>query len=342
MTIDSQLLTQDISTILQLGLLGFLGAMLLTPIFTHFAFKHNLWKKKRTTDVSGKALKVMKKISTRKRKVPTMAGLIIVTSVTAVTFLLNLDRGQTWLPLAALIGGGFIGLIDDFINVRGDGKGVSGINAPIKFLLLALVSLLAAWFFYYKLGYTSVYVPFYGELSLGIFIIPTFMLAVISTGNAVNISDGLDGLAGGLLLSSFFAFGIIALLQGNIGIAGFCATICGSLVVYMWFNIPPARFFMGDIGSFSMGTTLGVIAMLTNTLLLLPVIGFVFVIEAGSSLLQILSKKFRGGKKLFTVAPLHYNLVTKGWPKTKVTMRLWLIGLFFANIGIALFVNGNY
>lgn len=340
--IEDAFFTDQVARSLLLGMLGFLLAMTLTPIYTYFAYRYGFWKKKRTHDAQGKELKVMKKLSVRKRRVPTMAGVIMLVSAVFITLLFNLSREQTWLPLAALVGGGTVGLLDDIINVRGDGTGVAGLRAPIKFFMITAVASAAAWFFYYKLGYTTVHVAYLGDVSLGVFIIPLFILAVVSTGNAVNISDGLDGLAGGLLLTAYGAFGLIALLQGNYGIAGFCFTVCGTLLSYMWFNIPPARFFMGDVGSFSLGTALGVVAMLTDTLVLLPIIGFVFVVEAGSSMLQLLSKKYRDGKKIFRVAPIHYHFEAGGWPRTKVTMRFWLIGLCFAVIGVTVALTGGY
>jgi phospho-N-acetylmuramoyl-pentapeptide-transferase len=313
--------------------------MLLTPIYTYFAYKHKLWKQHRTQSTTGEALQVISKMRI-KRNVPLMAGLITIASVTIITVLLNLDRQQTWLPLAALLGGGLIGLIDDIINVRGKGGGVAGLRAPIKFAMIAGVAAIGAWFFYYKLGYTTVHIPFVGDWALGWLLIPLFILVVVSTGNAVNISDGLDGLAGGLLMSAYGAFGVIAVLQGNFGIAAFCMTTVGALLAYIWFNIPPARFFMGDVGSFALGTALGVVAMLTNTLFLLPIIGLVFVAEAGSSLLQIFSKKVFH-RKIFIAAPLHHHLEAGGWPKTKVTMRFWVIGQVCAALGIILALTGG-
>jgi phospho-N-acetylmuramoyl-pentapeptide-transferase len=172
-------------------------------------------------------------------------------------------------------------------------------------------------------------------------LIPLFVLAVVSTSNAVNISDGMDGLSGGLLTSAYGAFGAIALLQGNYGLAGFCLTVVGALISYLWFNIAPARFLMGDVGSFSLGTALGVVAMLTNTLLLLPIIGLVFVAEAGSSLLQILSKKILH-RKIFIAAPVHHHFNALGWEKTKITMRFWLIGQLCALVGLIVAVVGGY
>lgn len=332
--------TEDITMILLLSFASFLVAMALTPLYAHFAYKHKLWKKHRSHSTTGEVLKVISSLRI-KRDVPLMAGLISVASISIITIVANLDRAQTWLPLVALLGGGAVGLLDDIINIKGMGGNVAGLRAPIKFGMITFVATLAAWFFYYKLGYTSIHVPFIGEWTLGLLIIPLFVLVVVSTGNAVNISDGLDGLAGGLLTSAFSAFGVIAALQGNIGIAGFCFTVVGALLAYIWFNIPPARFFMGDVGSFAFGTALGVVAMLTDTLFLLPIIALVFVAEAGSSLTQIISKKTRH-KKIFIAAPIHHHFEAKGWPKTKVTMRFWIIGQVCATLGVILALIGGY
>lgn len=331
---------QEVTSILLLSFLAFCIAVLLTPIYTHFAYKHKLWKRHRTHSTTGEELKVISKLRI-KRTVPLMAGLITVITVAAVTVAFNLDRQQTWLPLAALLGGGLVGLIDDIINIRGKGGTVAGLRAPIKFAMIVAVAAIGAWFFYYKLGFTEVHIPFAGDIVLGWLLIPAFILVVVSAGNAVNITDGLDGLAGGLLISAYGAFGIIAGLQGNTGIAAFCLTIVGALLAYIWFNIPPARFFMGDVGSFSLGTALGVVAMLTDTLLLLPLIGLVFVAEAGSSLMQILSKKLFH-RRIFISAPVHHHLEALGWPKTKVTMRFWIIGQVCAVVGIIVALVGGY
>jgi phospho-N-acetylmuramoyl-pentapeptide-transferase len=338
--IETDIFSDELTKMLLLGLIGFIVAMALTPIYTYYAYKYNFWKKKRTTAATGEKLEVIAKLSTRKRRVPTMAGVIMVVAAAIVTLIFNLSREQTWLPLAALAGGGFVGLLDDIINVRGDGSGVAGLRTSVKFGLITLVAAIGAWFFYYKLGYSTLHVPFFGDLTFGLFIMPIFVLAVVSTSNAVNISDGLDGLAGGLLTTSYAAFGIIAALQGNYGIAAFCMTVAGTLLAYVWFNIPPARFFMGDVGSFALGTSLGVVAMLTDTLLLLPIIGLIFVLEAGSSLLQILSKKLFH-RRIFIAAPLHHHLEAGGWEKTKVTMRFWIIAQACALIGITVALVGG-
>ncbi len=276
-----------------------------------------------------------------KRKIPTMAGIIAVVSITTITFVFNLDRAQTWLPLAALVGGGAVGLLDDIINIRGQGIGVAGLRSSLKFLMITALAATLGWFFYVKLGYDGVHIPFIGGIALGWLIVPLFVLAVVSTSNAVNISDGLDGLSGGLLMSSYSAFGVIALLQGQVLLAGFCFTVVGALLSYLWFNIHPARFFMGDVGSFAYGTALGVVAMLTNTLFLLPIIGALFVVEAGSSLIQITSKRLFH-RKVFLSAPIHHHLEAIGWPETKVTMRFWVIANVTAVVGIMLAIAGGH
>jgi phospho-N-acetylmuramoyl-pentapeptide-transferase len=333
-------LTEETVTIVLLGVLSFCLAMLLTPIYTHFAYKHKWWKRHRTHSTTGEALTVIAKMRI-KRTLPLMAGIVTIVAIVAVTFAFNLSRNQTWLLLAALIGGGAVGLIDDIINIRGGGGAVAGLRAPLKFGMMTVVAAVAAWFFYYKLGFTSIHVPTLGDVHIGLLLIPLFMLVVVSTSNAVNISDGMDGLAGGLLTSAYGAFGVIAIFQENFGIAAFCFTVVGAILAYLWFNIPPARFLMGDVGSFGLGTALAVVAMLTDTLLLLPIIGLLFVAEAGSSLIQIFSKRvFR--RKIFIAAPLHHHLEALEWPKTKVTMRFWVIGQVCAFIGVVLALAGGF
>lgn len=338
-----QLLTEEMIHVFSLSVAGFLLAMLLTPIYTFFAYRYRFWKTQRTNAVTGEKLKVFNKLHETKirRNIPTMAGIIAVVSVVVITLLFNLDRRQTWLPLAAFLGGAFVGLIDDYLNIFGSNRKDAGLRSPVKFALITLIGAFLGWFFFAKLGVDSLHIPFVGTLHLGWMIVPLFTFAVVATGNAVNISDGLDGLAGGLLSISFGTFGVIALLQENFMIAGFCFTVVGALLSYLWFNIYPARFFMGDVGSFAYGASLGVVAMLTNSLLLLPVIGLLFVVEAGSSALQIISKKFFG-RKIFISAPIHHHLEAKGWPETKVTMRFWVIACVTGFIGFLLALAGGH
>jgi len=341
--ITQTILTEELSSIVLLSVASFLVAMALTPVYTFMAYRYKFWKKQRKTSTTGEALEIFTKLHAKKfeRSIPTMAGAIGVLAIIVVTLTLNLDRSETWLPLAALVGGALVGLLDDVINIRGDGTGVAGLRSSIKFMLIIAIGVALGWFFFAKLGYTSVQVPYIGSFDVGIFIIPLFAFVVTATGNAVNISDGLDGLAGGLLIASYGAFGLIALLQGNFLLAGFCLTVIGALLSYLWFNIHPARFFMGDVGSFAYGVSLGVVAMLTNSLLLLPVIGVLFVVEAGSSLIQIVSKRFFK-RKIFISAPIHHHLEAIGWPETKVTMRFWVISFVSAFFGVLIAMSGGH
>ncbi len=335
-------LTHELTICFILSVSTFMLAMLLTPFYTYFAYRYKFWKKQRTTSTDGEKLEVFNKLHADKfkRNIPTMAGIISVVAISTITFSLNLDRGQTWLPLAALIGGSLVGLLDDVINIKGQGKGVAGLRSGLKFAMIIAIGLTLAWFFFTKLEASSIHIPFAGDWELGWVMVPVFAFVVVATSNAVNISDGLDGLAGGLLLMSYGAFGIISIFQAQFILAGFCFTVVGALLSYLWFNIYPARFFMGDTGSFAFGTSLGVIAMLTNSLFLLPIIGIVFVVEAGSSLIQITSKKYFG-RKVFISAPVHQHLEAIGWPETKVTMRFWIIGAVAAFVGILLALAGG-
>lgn len=336
-------LTQGLTGTFLLSVGAFLLAMFLTPIYTFLAYRYKFWKKQRSTSTTGEKLEVFTKLHAAKfkRNIPTMAGVIGVISIFVVTFFFNLNRAETWLPLAALVGGGAVGLLDDIINIRGNGSGVAGLRSGLKFAMITILALALGWFFYVKLGYDSVHIPFIGDIALGWLIVPLFVFAVVATSNAVNISDGLDGLAGGLLAISYGTFGVIALLQEHILLSGFCFTVLGALLSYLWFNIYPARFFMGDVGSFAFGTSLGVVAMLTNTLFLLPIIGIIFVIEAGSSLIQIFSKRIFH-RKVFLSAPIHHHLEAKGWPETKVTMRFWVIACVAGFTGVLLALAGGH
>lgn len=331
-----------LSRIASQAVLAFVVAMILTPIYTKVAFKHQWWKKAREKSTTGEIAAIFRKLHLAKHEahIPTMAGLITVMAITIVTVGFNLSRSQTYLPLAALIAAGAVGMLDDIINIRGTGKGKAGLRTRVKFLLITAVALIGGMYFYYKLGYNLVHIPAVGDFSIGMLYIPLFVLVVVSTANAVNITDGLDGLSGGLLATAFSAYGVIAYFQTNYGIAAFCAAVVGAVLAYTWFNIYPARFLMGDVGSFALGTALGVVAMLTNAVVVLPIIGAVFVIEAGSSMLQILSKKLLK-RKIFIVAPLHHHFEALGWPETKVTMRFWVLGQIAGAIGLILGLLGN-
>lgn len=344
-TLQIAVQTETLIRMLLLGFMGFLVSMLITPIYTTIAYKYQWWKKPRANATTGERAKIFNQLHKDKfkRQFPTMAGIVFVLSAALVTICFNLSRPETWLPVAAFAGAACVGLIDDIINLRGSAAGkTGGLSAKLKLGLMTLVSLIGGWFFYFKLEYDSIMVPIIGvDWHIGWLIIPLFVLVVVSTANAVNISDGLDGLAGGLTVTAFGVYAIIAMFEQRFGVAGFCMTVVGALLSYTWFNIYPARFMMGDVGSFALGTALGVVAMLTDTVLLLPIIGLVFVAEAGSSLLQIASKRLRGGKKIFKIAPIHHHFEASGWPETKVTMRFWIVGQVSGALGLVLFFVGN-
>jgi len=336
---------REITSLSRVGVLAFaslLLSLLFVPIYTRLGFKYKLWKQPRETAITGEKAPIYHKLhaAKHKRNIPTMGGTVMILAVAIVTILFNFSRSQTWLPLFILVAAGIVGLFDDYLNIRSEGLGIAGMRGKIKFLLILGIALLGSLYFYYKLGYNMIHVPAVGDFSIGWLYVPLFILVVVSSANAVNITDGLDGLSGGLVSTAFAVYAVIAYFQGNYGIAGFCATIVGSFLTYTWFSIYPARFFMGDSGSFAFGTTLGVIAMLTNTVFVLPIIAAVFVMEAGSSAIQILSKKIFK-RKVFLSAPLHHHLEAIGWPETKVTMRLWVIGQVAGAMGLILGLLGN-
>lgn len=341
-TLHISITVHNLVVILSLGFFSFLLSMLLTPLYTTAAYNKQWWKRMRSDDWSGQASTVYSSLHAEKHKrnIPTMAGIIFVLAIALVTLLSNMNRGQTWLPLAGMLGAAAIGLIDDIMNIRSNG-GVAGMGVRLKLGLHSLIALIGGWWFYAKLGVHSIYLPGIQEWHIGIGVILLFVLVVIATANSVNITDGLDGLAGGLLVASFSAYAIIAIVEGKFALAGFCITVIGALLSYTWFNIFPARFLMGDVGSFALGTALGIIAMQTNTVYVLPVIGAVYVVETGSVIINRLSRKLRQGKKVFLSSPIHHHFEAMGWPETKVTMRFWILGQLAAVFGLIIFLLGR-
>ncbi|HSW85064.1 MAG TPA: phospho-N-acetylmuramoyl-pentapeptide-transferase [Candidatus Saccharimonadales bacterium] len=339
-TLHIVITTHNLIHILALGFFSFLISMIITPAYTTLAYEHQWWKRQRTNAWSGGTATVYQKLhaAKHKRNIPTMAGLIFVISISIVTLISNLSRGQTWLPLAGLIAAASIGLVDDVMNIGSLGRGVAGMTARTKFGLYSLVVLVGGWWFYAKLGVHSIYLPVINQWHIGVFVIALFWLVVIATAMSVNITDGLDGLAGGLLTSSFVAYAIIAALEHKFALSGFCLTVVGSLLSYTWFNIYPARFFMGDTGSFALGTALGIIALQTDTIYVLPIIGAVYVMETGSVIINRVSRKLRQGKKVFLSSPIHHHFEALGWPETKVTMRFWILGQVASVLGLLVFL----
>lgn len=316
-----------------LSSLSFVLAIIWTPIFTDFLFKNKLGKRIRQTGFDESSAPIYYSLHKGKENTPTMGGILIWVTVAVITLSLNLSRSGTYLPLFALVATGIIGAIDDFLNIVGIGPNRGGLRFRHKFPLYIAIAAVGAWWFYTKLGWNVFHVPGLGDYVIGFWYIPLFIAVLVFTAFAANETDGLDGLVGGVFATSYAAYALIALTQGKIELAVFCGTVMGALLAFLWFNIYPARFFMGDTGSMALGMTLGVVAFLTNQVAVLPIISAVLVIEAFSVIIQIGSKKFRK-KKVFLSAPIHHHFEALGWPETKVTMRFWVISGVTATTGL--------
>ena len=266
---------------------------------------------------------------------PTMGGVLVLGTVLVVTVALNLvHRYSILLPLGLLIGCGLLGAVDDLLNLVGGTT--MGITARFKFFWQLVMAGAAAFVLHYVLDLTSVYIPFVGKFNIGGWYLPIAVFWIVAFSNAVNITDGLDSLAGGTLALAFAAFGFIAFLQQQAYLVTFCFTITGAMMAFLWFNAHPAQVFMGDTGALALGATLGVVALMTGQWLLLPVVGIVFVAEVSSVALQVIYFKLTKGKRLLRMSPLHHHFELGGWSEPQVTQRLWLIGAVAAMIGIAL------
>jgi len=340
--------------ILGIAALSFIIALFVTPILTHFLYKYKLGKKIRNEGTTP----IFSALHKKKEGTPTMGGILIwltVVFIILAIFLLSrlfpdtifsdfnfLTRGQTLLPLGILLFAAIIGLIDDLIGVSKIGGRGKGLRVRTRLLIYTIIAAVGAYWFYFKLDWDLIHVPFVGDFNIGLWYIPIFLFIIIATAFSTNQTDGLDGLDGGILLVAFSTYAVISYSQGRLELATFCGAIVGALLAFLWFNIYPARFFMGDTGSMSLGITLGVIAMLTNSLFFLPFIGFILVIESSSTIIQVVSKRVRH-KKVFLSAPIHHHFEAKGWPETKVTMRFWIIAGVVAAIGLILFfINNNF
>ncbi|MFA5931838.1 MAG: hypothetical protein WC793_00455 [Candidatus Paceibacterota bacterium] len=331
---------------------AFFLALLLTPVATHFFYKYKMWKKySRNED----KITEFKKIHNEQEELrtPRVGGIIVWFSILLTTLIFYLvailfpsintekinflSHNQTLIPLLTLLLGSLIGLSDDLIQIYGTGKIARDDKSWRKWkaLLVTLVAFLIGLWFFYKLGMTGIHIPFGGEIYVGIFIIPIFMIVALATFSG-GVIDGIDGLSGGVLASIFAAYSVIALANNQIDIATFCGVTTGAILAFLWFNIPPARFYMGETGIMGLTIMLATIAFLTDSVFILPIVAFPLVISSGSVILQLLSKKFRNGKRLFKLAPIHHHFEAIGWSSYKVTMRYWVLSIIFAIIGIIL------
>ena len=348
---ENPLLVTEVSRVFVILAISFAVAMLATPLLTHFLYKYKIGKQIRD-DGSSPIFSVLHK---KKAGTPTMGGFLIwmVVALLALLFWLLscffdnsifnslnfLNRPQTFLPLGILVLAGLVGALDDLMGVFKIGPKGGGLGIKERILLFSFVAMVGAFWFYFKLDWDMIHIPAIGDFFIGIWYIPLFILVIVATSFSLNETDGLDGLAGGVILPAFGVFGAIAFAQGKVELAMFCAAIIGTLLAFLWFNVYPARFYMGDTGSMALGVTVGVIAMLTNSFLILPFVCFILVIESLSVIIQLASKKFRH-KKVFLSAPIHHHFEALGWPECKVTMRFWIIAWVMAAIGLVIGLMG--
>lgn len=331
---------------------SFFIGIAITPLLTDWLYANKMWKKKvRTVSFTGDEAKIFSQLH-KEREVgtPRLGGIIIWASVlftTAIFLLLAkffpgettlklnfLSRNQTWLPLFTLIAGSLIGLVDDWLEVTGAGKYFAGgLSFKIRLALVTAVGLAGGWWFWSKLSVTAISIPFLGELALGWLLVPFFALVTVAIYSG-GIIDGIDGLAGGVMAAAFGAYAGIAFFQNQIDLAAFSTVVVGAILAFLWFNIPPARFYMSETGIMGLTMSLTVLAFLTDAVFPLAIIAFPLIATSLSTITQVLSKKLRAGKKVFLVAPLHHHFEALGWPAYKVTMRYWVISVILAIVGM--------
>jgi phospho-N-acetylmuramoyl-pentapeptide-transferase len=355
--------TFNVIKILVLAAIAAGFSLIWAPVLIRFLNKFKFWKKEaRKKTITGEEAEVFYSLhKEREVTVPRGGGVLIWVSLLIIIFLffflsnfsdiwwlkkLNfLSRSETWLPLFTLVIASIVGLLDDILQVFGKGKYVGGgMGFTRRLIIVVLIGLIGGLWFYFQLGWDTLHIPLIGsfpegiDFLVGIWIIPLFILVMVASWSG-GVIDGLDGLSGGAFTAIFGAFSIIAFSQGKADLATFCAVIAGTLFAFLWFNIPPARFYMTETGVLGLTSTMAVVAFLTDSVVVLPIIAGLMVIEVGSIILQLLSKKFRK-KKIWLSTPLHHHLEAKGWPAHQVTMRFWIIGIVLAILGVAIRLLG--
>lgn len=340
-------------------ILAFLIGIALTPRLTDFMYRRKLWKKKNRAANETITNTDFTKIHNGEAEVstPRVGGILIWLSVVltiSVMWIMSrlapseltakLDfysRSQTLVPLASFLLASFLGLVDDIFEIRGKAvvKGKYDRDIVFRYIKIGLILVLGiiiGYWFYAKLGVTSIAIPFSSfVLPLGVLFIPFFiaiLLAVFSGG----VIDGMDGLAGGVLAIIFAAYAAIAFGKSQIDIAALCGVISGAILAFLWFNIPPARFYMGETGMMGLLVVLTVVAFLTDTVLILPLIALPLVVSTGSALLQIFTYKYCGKRRVFKIAPLHHHFEALGWSREKVVMRYWVVSVICAIMGVVI------
>jgi phospho-N-acetylmuramoyl-pentapeptide-transferase len=335
--------------VIVLSAIAFVVAFAITPLWYGVLKKYRFGKQLRNAEDAP----VFYEFHKNKEGVPTAAGVIIwgTALILAVFFGLMgaffdgmwhyfnfISRPETYLPLTALTIAAILGFIDDWFGIlhKGGASG-GGLTIRYKSLVYIALALIGAWWFYFRLGWDVLNVPFFGNIDIGLWYIPIFVFIVFASAFSANETDGLDGLLGGVSLFAFLALTAVSFALHRFDLAAFCGIMVGALLAFLWNNIYPAKFFMGDTGSMSLGITIGVVAMLTNTALLLPFFAVILVIESASVIIQMISKKLRHGKKVFRSSPVHHHFEALGWPESQVTMRFWIVSAIFAALGLAIF-----
>lgn len=348
----------DVIKVIVPSTLSFFVGIAITPTITNFLYKHEMWKKKAgKVAVTGEATPIYDKLY-EKRDVgtPRMGGAVIWLSVLIVGALIwtlsrftdaglfdkieFISRNQTWIPFWALLIGALVGLLDDWLEIKGSRNHVAGgLSLKLRLLLVGVIGLFVGLWFFIKLGVTAIGIPFIGTVTLGWLIVPLYVLVMVAV-YAGGVIDGLDGLSGGVFAAIFAAYGIYAFSLGQFDLAAFCGLLVGAILAFLWFNIPPARFYMSETGSMALTITVSILAFMTDDLAggmgisILPIIGVLLFATAASSLIQVLSKKLRGGKKVFLAAPLHHHFEAIGWSQYKIVMRYWVLAAIFAALGL--------
>lgn len=349
-TFSRLLIPMESIRIIGLMAISFLVTLFITPGWFRVLKKYRFGKQIRPADNAP----VFHGLHEKKAGTPTAGGVVIwgtVLGLALLFFVLNflfgkmwpqfsfidfIDRRETYLPLATLLIAALLGLIDDGMGVLRIGTDGGGVRIRYKLILYTLVALIGAWWFYVRLEISQIAVPLFGVFEIGPWYIPLFIFIIIASAFSANETDGLDGLLGGVSLFAFGALTTVAFVLGRYHLAAFGGVVMGSLLAFLWHNIFPAKFFMGDTGSMSLGITLGVIAMLTNTTLLLPLFMFIPVIESLSVIFQAISKKVFG-RKLFRSTPLHHHFEALGWHESQITMRFWIISALACGLGLVIF-----
>ncbi|MBI4084901.1 MAG: hypothetical protein HY432_00055 [Candidatus Liptonbacteria bacterium] len=339
--------------VMTLTAISFLVALLITPAWYAFIKKYQVKKQIRESDKTP----VFHKFHEKKAGTPTAGGVIIWGTVLLLAFIFLIlsvlvdgpweyfnfvNRAETYLPLAALFLAALFGLVDDWLGaLKIGGASGGGLKVRHKLVLYLILAAIGAWWFYFRLGWDVLYVPFVGSIVIGPWYIPIFMFIIVASAFSANETDGLDGLLGGVSLFAFVALTTVAFVLGRYDLAAFGGVTIGALLAFLWFNIYPAKFFMGDTGSMSLGITIGVISMLTNTTLFLPFFAIILVLESLSVIIQLTSKKLLR-RKVFLSTPVHHHFEALGWHESQVTMRFWIISAVSSALGLVLFFLARF